>query len=203
MNITTGRTRFAFVVALLAFAMLAVPSSAPACVVGTGTSASCTEAALDACLPGGGSFDGTVTFNCGGTATITVTSTKLIGADTTIDGGSVMTISGGRAVMVFIVAGAGVTLALDNVTISGGNSLGAGGAIFNSRATLNVTNSTFSGNNAASVGDGGSIFNNSATATGTNFTFTSNSAGRSGGSNLNTRRSTGSQNNSTSRANSA
>ena len=74
MNVSTARTRSAFIVALLAFAMLAVTSSAPACV-GTRTSASCTEVALNACLPGGGKFDGTVTFNCGGTATITVTPT--------------------------------------------------------------------------------------------------------------------------------
>src|SRR5437867_3527492 len=107
MNTPTGRTRLVLVLALLVLGVLGATSSALACVVGTGTSASCTEAALNACLPGGGSFDGTVTFNCGGTATITVTSTKLIGADTTIDGGSVMTLSGGGAVMVFIVAGAG------------------------------------------------------------------------------------------------
>ncbi len=117
MNTTTVRTRFVLALASLVFATFAATSSALACIVGTGTSASCTESALDACLPGGGSFDGTVTFNCGGTATITVTSTKLIGADTTIDGGSVTTISGGGAVMVFIVAGAGVTLALDNVNL--------------------------------------------------------------------------------------
>ena len=77
------------VLAPLVFAVLAATSSALACVVGTGTSASCTEAALDACLPGGGSFNGTVTFACGGAATITVTSTKGInGANTTIDGGA-------------------------------------------------------------------------------------------------------------------
>ena len=73
------------------------------CVVGTGTSASCTESALDACLPGGAGFNGTVTFNCGGAATITVTSTKTISADTTIDGGSLITISGGHSVGVFSV----------------------------------------------------------------------------------------------------
>jgi len=49
---------------------LTLPSSALACVVGTGTGASCTESTLNACLPGGGSFGGTVTFNCGGAATI-------------------------------------------------------------------------------------------------------------------------------------
>ncbi len=186
MNTPTVRTRFALVLAQLVFALFAATSSALACIVGTGTSASCTEAALNACLPGGGGFDGTVTFACGGAATITVTSTKIISADTTIDGGSVVTISGGGTVMVFIVAGAGVTLALDNVTISGGNSVGAGGAIFNSRATLTVTNSTFSGNNAASVGDGGAIFNNGGTVTVTNSTFSGNSASRTGGAIFNT-----------------
>src|SRR5437762_13510753 len=72
MNSTTVRTRFVLVLALLVFAMFAATPSALACVVGTGTSASCTEAALDACLAGGGS----VTFNCGGAATITVTGGK-------------------------------------------------------------------------------------------------------------------------------
>ena len=89
MNTRTVRTRFVLVLALLVFATFAATSSAFACVVGTGTSASCTEAALDACLPGGASFGGTVTFNCGGAATITVTSTKgFNGANTTIDGGA-------------------------------------------------------------------------------------------------------------------
>src|SRR5690242_2233114 len=92
-------------VTLLVFALLAAPSSALACVVGTGANASCSEAALNACLPGGQSFDGTVTFDCGGNATITVTNTKIIGANTTIDGGGVMTISGGGAVPVLLVAG--------------------------------------------------------------------------------------------------
>src|SRR5438034_11755864 len=102
---TTVRTRFVLVLAPLVFAVVGATPSALACVVGTGTSASCSEAALNACLPGGGSFDGTVTFACGGAATITVTSTKTISANTTIDGGSVITISGGGTVGVFFVYG--------------------------------------------------------------------------------------------------
>jgi len=49
-------------------------------VVGTGTAASCTEAALDAALAGGG----LVTFECGGPATIDITAGagKTITADT-------------------------------------------------------------------------------------------------------------------------
>src|SRR5437667_8334745 len=117
MNTTTVRTRFVPVLALLVFALSAATSSALACVVGTGTSASCTGAALDACLPGGASFDGTVTFACGGAATITLTSTKTISADTTIDGGSVITISGGGTVGVFSV-NSGITFTVEKLTIA-------------------------------------------------------------------------------------
>src|SRR5438876_12388947 len=117
----TVRTRFVLVPALLVLAVLGATSSALACVVGTGTTASCTEAALNACLPGGGSFDGTVTFACGGAATITVTSTKIISANTTIDGGSVITISGGNAVTVFLV-NSGAAFTVENLTIANGNS---------------------------------------------------------------------------------
>src|SRR5437867_809245 len=121
MNTTPVRTRLVLVLALLVFAVLAASSSAFACVVGMGTSASCTEAKLDACLSGGGSFDGTVTFACGGAATITVTSTKTINLDTTIDGGSLITISGGGKVGVFSVSG--VTFTVENLTIANGNTL--------------------------------------------------------------------------------
>src|ERR1019366_3474833 len=107
----------------------------------------CTGSALNACLPGGGSFGGTVTFNCGGAATITVTSTKAISADTTIDGGSLITISGGNSVGVFSV-NTGVKFTVRNMTIANGNtaSFEGGGGIYTSGGTLTVTNSTFSDN---------------------------------------------------------
>src|SRR6266516_5241123 len=118
MSTATVRTPLVLVLALLVFGVLSATSSAFACVVGTGTSASCTEAALDACLPGGGSFNGTVTFACGGAATITVTSTKTISANATIDGGSMITISGGGTVGVF--SNSGVTFTVENLTIVNG-----------------------------------------------------------------------------------
>jgi len=152
------------------------------CVVGTGTAASCTEAALDACLPGGGSFDGTVAFDCGGAATITVTSTKTISADTTIDGGSLITISGGSSVGVFSV-NTGVNFTVQNLTIANGNSANYGGGIYNNQGTLTVTNSTFSGNSAVGTpGLGGGIFIGfGGTGTVTNSTFSGNSASAFGG----------------------
>src|SRR5947207_14131053 len=154
MNITTVRTRFLVVLALLVFALLAATSSALACVVGTGTSASCTETALNACLPGGGSFDGTVTFDCGGAATIIVTSTKTISADTTIDGGSVITISGGGTVGVFSVT-VGITFTVQNLTIANAAAGANNGGAIQNGGTLTVTNCTFSGNSASGLGGGG------------------------------------------------
>ena len=68
------------------FVHLIAPAAHAAGVVGTGTADSCTDAALDTALSGGG----LVTFNCGGPATIDIstgTGTKTIDADTAIDGG--------------------------------------------------------------------------------------------------------------------
>jgi len=117
-------------------------------VVGTGTTDSCTDAALSAALAGGG----LVTFNCGGPATIDIstgTGTKTISAAATIDGGGLITISGGNSVQVFNVK-SGAHFALENLTIADGLGAGSrighvGGGIFNS-GTLSVSNSTFTGN---------------------------------------------------------
>jgi hypothetical protein len=86
-------------VLLLAVTLSPRPVRADA-VVGTGTASSCTETALNAALAAGGS----VTFDCGASpVTITVTSQKTIAADTTIDGGSLITLSGGGATRLFVV----------------------------------------------------------------------------------------------------
>jgi len=165
------------------------------CVVGIGTAASCNETAFNACLPANGrSFD-IVTFRCGGPATITVSSTKTISANTTIDGGGPTTISGGKSVGVFSV-NAGVEFTVQNLTIANGYSAGSGAGLFNggvneegsiiAGGTVRVTNSIFSGNIAAdNSGGGGGGISNTGTLTVTNGTFASNScnsnnAGRSG-----------------------
>jgi hypothetical protein len=157
-------------VLLVAAASSPRPTRADA-VVGTGTPGSCTEAALDAALAGGGN----ITFNCGTSpATITVTSTKTISADTTVDGGGAITISGGNSVGVFSV-NTGVNFTVQNLTIANGNNTnGSGGGIYN-YGTLTVTNSTFSGNS------GGSISNYAGTVTVTSSTFLDNSANDVGG----------------------
>ncbi|HQV70440.1 MAG TPA: hypothetical protein PL141_11230, partial [Thermoflexales bacterium] len=76
------------------FIFLGMASAAGAAgVVGNGSPASCTEAAFNAALNGGGN----VTFNCGGAPkTIVLTSYKQIGANTVIDGAGLITLSGGN-----------------------------------------------------------------------------------------------------------
>ena len=154
-------------------------------VVGTGTAASCSDAALDAALAGGG----LVTFDCGGPATIDIstgTGTKMIAVDTTIDGGGLITISGGDAVGLFSV-NSGVAFTVENLTIANGHiGDGNGGGIANHNGSLTVANSTFTGNSVGvcafgCTGSGGGIDNEGGTLTVTNSTFAGNSAGAGGG----------------------
>ena len=179
--------------------------------VGTGTAASCTEAALDSALAGGGVVD----FNCGAAAhTIVFTTGKLISSPTTINGGNLIILDGSGAVRHFWVNTNGANLTLDGLTLINGNATGAlipqGGAVFanTNGATIVVTNTTFS-NNVAPNGGGairthslntliirGSTFQNNMasgnSAAGgaieasdffqiTNSTFSSNSATSGGG----------------------
>jgi hypothetical protein len=100
-------------------------------VVGNGTLTSCTEAAFDAALVGGGS----VSFNCGpGPYTILITSQKSINLNTTIDGGGKITLDGQNAHRLFDV---GAVLTLRNIVLTRGSFNGDGGAIRNnSNGTL-------------------------------------------------------------------
>ncbi len=129
--------------ALIILLLLPFASVYGAGTVGTGTPGSCTEAALDNALAGGG----LVTFNCGGAHTIVVTNQKTITTDTTIDGGGLITISGGNSTRILNVQN-GANIVLRNITIANGNSGGNnGGGIYVERlSTLTVENSTFSNN---------------------------------------------------------
>jgi predicted outer membrane repeat protein len=158
-------TRFVHAVVLIFLVLSLVPSSNPvalavaaAAVVGNGTPESCTEAALDAALAGGG----TITFNCGSAAVkIPITSGKAIVHETTIDGGNLITITDGddtslRATFSvednirFTVR----KLKIDNPRFAG---------IYSNNGIVSISDSTFSntrGNSqfeGAIVNDGGDI----------------------------------------------
>jgi CSLREA domain-containing protein len=99
--------------------------------------------------------------------------------DLTIDGSNnAITISGDHSTQVFCVC-PGAQLALKNLTVAEGDDISdIGGGIYNG-GTLEVTNSTFSGNSAGD--SGGAIYNNGGTLEVTNSTFSNNSAINDGG----------------------
>src|SRR3989338_6066216 len=181
--------------------LMTSPAYAKTTVVGTGNPASCTESVLrDALLnPPGGK----VSFLCGPQmATIPLTMSIAITADTDVDGDKLITLQGAPAGPLFTVA-QGVTLSLSELNLkSGGAGSGNGGAVFNSgtltleqvglisnlaasggaiynNGTLIVSDSTFQGNSASS---GGAVFNASgAKANFVNSTFSGNAATNGGG----------------------
>ncbi|MGO8999248.1 MAG: choice-of-anchor Q domain-containing protein [Polyangiaceae bacterium] len=158
-----------------------VDTSSPTTVVGTGTAASCTEAAFTSAIATGG----IITFNCGGAATIPITSEKELSTKgaTTIDGGGVITLDGGGATRILHFDGGNyrvttTVVTLQNLTLAHAKATGTlisapatcsqgyeidggGGAILINDGVLHVINSTFIQNAAASPGPdvaGGGIY---------------------------------------------
>src|SRR5882724_1509501 len=72
----TSMSRARVLVLSLGWLALTQPAGADV-VVGTGTASSCTEAAFGAAVASVSAAGGTITFNCGGPATIILTSQKL------------------------------------------------------------------------------------------------------------------------------
>jgi hypothetical protein len=147
-----------------------VDTSKPTTVVGNGTASSCTESAFRAAVAAGG----IVTFSCGSApATITVTSEVPVNADTTIDGGGLVTLSGGGTSRILHITSAWNVptplLTVQNLTFTGGftsdvpnttSTRQGGGAIFEDGGSLTIINSTFTHNQCASSGQdvsGGAI----------------------------------------------
>ncbi|MBP7688090.1 MAG: right-handed parallel beta-helix repeat-containing protein, partial [Thermoflexales bacterium] len=160
-------------------------------VVGDGTLASCTDAALATALSGGG----TVTFNCGGPATVTMTF-KTISANTTIDGGGIITLTtSSSGVQQLFSLSSGLGLTLTNLTIANVPGASYASSIVNAgrlvlsatqvistyylinntvaSSTANVVNSTFISNTGVTLSSNGSF-------TVTNSQFLRNAPGGSG-----------------------
>ncbi len=155
MNARNSRFLFGTTIALvIPLLLLVLPMPTPARAGGTVTT--CTEAELVAALAGGG----TVMFNCGGTnspATIVLTSQKTISVSTTINGGSVITLSGGNSTPLFLV-NSGVTLTLNAITITQGHTSGHGGCLY-VNGTLVVDAMTMTNCNAGGASSrGGAIY---------------------------------------------
>ncbi len=148
-KLLSGEIGVLLVLLLILAMLLAAKSAKGAGIVGSGTPGSCTEAALNTALSGGGS----VSFNCGGSHTITLTSQKTINSSTTIDGGGQITLSGGGSTRLFNLQN-GASLTLQNITLQNGDSGSSdGGAIYVERlSTLTLTNSAINNSTAPNGG---------------------------------------------------
>jgi len=148
-----------------------VDTSNPTTVVGNGTPNSCTEDAFVNALANGG----IITFNCGSSPyTLTLTSGKTISKDTVIDGGNLVTLSGGNKVRILSVQSfynlSTPSLTVQNLTFANGYTTDVpnttsgsqgGAAIYKLGGTLNVINSRFINNVGPVTGQdvaGGAIY---------------------------------------------
>lgn len=150
--------------------------------VGSGTAASCTETALANALAKGG----VIRFNCGGAATITLTSQKTLRTDvnTTLDGQGMITLDGRGTTRLLYFSSPNfratkTTVTLQNLTLQNGAASGTpippapapcsqgtqndggGAAIYIRDGILRVWNTTFKNNAGAAMGPdvaGGAIY---------------------------------------------
>lgn len=157
------------------------PSTHAAGVVGNGSAGSCTDAALNAALSGGGA----VTFNCGSLPkTILIGSEKAIAANTSIDGRNLITLSGGNSVRLFNVK-PNTRFTVSNLTLANGHTAGQGGAIHSAsfqNTILTVNHCDFINNVSSQIGEagGGAIYSGSGYLTVDRSSFTGNRAGTGG-----------------------
>lgn len=166
-------------------------------VVGTGSAASCTEAALNDAfntLKNAGS--GTLTFNCGGAATIALNSQKRLDrpGPYTIDGGGNITLDGQNKTRI-LYFGDRVTFTIKNITLVNGKAQGdasnsrsanQGAGIYSGLGnTITVDNVTFRNNHATGTaliwqGGGALRVDDSTVATVNNSRFYNNKANAGG-----------------------
>ncbi len=146
-----------------------VPSTNPDHVVGDGTPASCTADALQAAASAGG----LITFDCGpDPVTITVATTVVFSKETVLDGGGLVTLSGGGSARILYLDSAydqkTPRLTVERLTLRDGNSPAGGddtavggGAIYRDGGSLTVLDCDFENNQAPLTGQdvaGGAIY---------------------------------------------
>jgi hypothetical protein len=170
--------------------IMPAPIDHPTTVVGDGTLEGCTDQALAGAIARGG----VVVFRCGPRPfTLVVSSEKLVEHDTVIDGGGLVTLSGGDRTRILHLHGAdppsGPRLTVQNLALerglapTGQNDLqSSGGAILQEGGTLVVLNSAFRHNASAadvSAAAGGAIAGHGDTTV-VGSVFENNTAGNGG-----------------------
>ena len=166
--------------------------STPTATVGTGTPASCDQAALQAAATAGG----TIVFDCGAApVTITVTSAISFANETVLDGGGMVTLSGGGSSRILYLYSsypvATPRLVVQRLAFQDGDSppggddtAVGGGAIYRNGGSLTVIDCSFTNNHAPSPGQdiaGGAIYGfGGGDTTIVGSTFTNNAASDGG-----------------------
>ncbi len=158
-------------------------------VVGTGTAASCTEAALDVALghlyPGATFLGGNLTFNCGPDfPTISLTSQRALGfgSGTVIDGGVAgITFHGNNITRLFTISGDQSRVEFRNVLLNSGNAgSGSGGALYvGAGVSLELHRSVII--NSTAGGSGGAIFTEAGSGLTVNLGGITNNRASNGG----------------------
>jgi hypothetical protein len=169
--------------ALAPLLLLSAPVSATS-VVGTGTPASCTEAALEAAILEANGESGLVLFDCGAAPhTLTLTTAKNLGQGVAIDGGGKITLSGNDATRIFSLA-QGVAVQIGNITLSRGFASPGGGCILAFSSSGNPSQLVLSGVtfDRCRAGEyGGAIAGNFTILNATDSVFFDNTANTGGG----------------------
>ena len=145
-------------ITLLAVALRPAPARAADAVVGSGTPASCTEAAFDIALTIASSgAPSTITFNCGPAGhTLLFSAPKNINTGSiTIDGDGRIMLDGQNSARLFF-ANDGVTLRFEDIYLIGGNSVGGGGGAIEAFGAFISLDHTYVGGNQATT-TGGAI----------------------------------------------
>jgi hypothetical protein len=122
---------------------------------------------------------GTITFNCGGVHTMFFKSARLITSQVVVDGGGLITISGGNETRIFFV-NPGARFELRNITLSNGyRASGDGGAIAN-LGTLHLANMTIRNSHTSTEGGSGGAIVSQGPITAIDSLFENNSAANGG-----------------------
>jgi hypothetical protein len=155
-------------------------------VVGDGTAANCTEAALRDAVGtlGAAEGGGTITFDCGGEHTITLTAELAVSGFLMIDGEGAITLSGGGTTRVLNLDNY-TDLVVQRLTISGGNTEESGAGIQHPwYGTLKAIDVNFVDNHCTSqageIGGGAVFAGGLSEAVFSGCTFAGNSASNGG-----------------------
>lgn len=170
------------VLLLAAGSCVGIPPRSVNTVVGTGTAASCTEAALTASIGEANATSGLVTFNCGAApATIVLGSEKILAGGVVIDGGNRIVLSGGDGTRIFRLS-PGAAVELRNITLTRGRASGGGCLLAagssEAPAQLRLDNVTF--RDCLATDFGGALAGRDAILSMAHSRFDSNGAGGGG-----------------------